>query len=68
MSVLLNVFQIKIDKRKKCSVEEKAHIIFCLENNEKNNNIATECGVSHSRISTIWKNWDKIKQEFECER
>lgn len=57
-----------MNKRKNFSVEEKAHIIFRLENNEKNSNIATEFGVSHSTISTIWKNRDKIKREFECER
>lgn len=54
-----------MNKRKNFSVEEKAYIIFRLENNEKNNDIATEFGVSHSTISTIWKNRDKIKREFE---
>lgn len=57
-----------MNKRKHFSVEEKAHIIFRLENNEKNSNIANEFGVSHSTISTIWKSRDKIKREFECER
>jgi len=37
-----------MNKQKNFSVEEKAHIIFRLENNEKNSNIATEFGVSHS--------------------
>ena len=57
-----------MNKRKHFSVEEKEHIIFRLENNEKNSNIANEFGVSHSTISTIWKSRDKIKREFECER
>jgi len=58
-----------MNKRKHFSVEEKAHIIFRLENNENNSNIVNEFGVSHSTISIIlWKSRNKIKQEFECEK
>jgi len=51
-----------MSKRKNFSVEEKAHIIFRSENNERNSNIATEFGASHCTISTIWKNRDKINE------
>ncbi|KAL0861588.1 hypothetical protein ABMA27_009087 [Loxostege sticticalis] len=53
------------NKRKVFSIEEKSHIIWRLENGESNSEIAKECGVSHSTISTIWKNRDKIKVLFE---
>lgn len=52
-------------KRKVFNVEEKAHIIWRSENGETNADIAKECGVSHSTISTIWKGKDKIKSLFE---
>lgn len=52
-------------KRKVFNIEEKSHIIWRLENGELNGDIAKECGVSHSTISTIWKNKDKIKAFFE---
>lgn len=44
-----------MNKRKHFSVEEKAHIIFRLENNEKNSSTANEFGVSHSTISKYGK-------------
>ncbi|KAJ8949937.1 hypothetical protein NQ314_008099 [Rhamnusium bicolor] len=46
-------------------MKQKSHIIWRLENGELNGDIAKECGVSHSTISTIWKNKDKIKALFE---
>lgn len=52
-------------KRKVFSIEEKSHVIWRLENGESNSEIAKECGVSHSTISTIWRNRDKIKVLFE---
>lgn len=52
-------------KRKVFSIEEKYHVIWRLQNGETNSEIAKECGVSHSTISTIWKNRDKIKVLFE---
>lgn len=48
-------------KRKTFSIEENSHVIWRLENGESNSEIAKECGVSHSTISTIWKNRDRIK-------
>lgn len=50
---LLNVFRqnVKMNKRKHFSAEEKAHIIFRLENYEKNSNVATELGIlSNNKI------------------
>lgn len=52
-------------KKKVFSIEEKSHVIWRLENGESNSEIAKECGVSHSTISTIWRNRDKIKVLFE---
>lgn len=52
-------------KRKVFNIEEKAHILWRLENGESNGDIAKECGVSHSTISTIWKNKNKIKALFD---
>lgn len=52
-------------KRKVFTIEEKSHIIWRLENGESNSEIAKECGVSHSTVSTIWKNREKIKALFE---
>lgn len=52
-------------KRKVFTVEEKAHIVWRLENGDTNVNIAKEFHVSHSTISTIWKNRAKVKDLFE---
>lgn len=52
-------------KRKGLNIEEKSHFIWRLQNGESNNETAKECGVSHSTISTIWKDRDKIKALFE---
>ncbi|KOB77473.1 putative tigger transposable element derived 6-like protein [Operophtera brumata] len=52
-------------KRKVFNIEQKSHIIWRIENGELNGDIAKECGVSHSTISTIWKNKDKVKAHFE---
>lgn len=52
-------------KRKAFNIEEKTRIIWRLQNGESNSEIAKECGVSHSTISTIWNNRDKIKALFE---
>lgn len=51
--------------RKTFTIEEKAHIIWRLENGESNKDIAKELGVGHSTISVIWKNREKIKNNFE---
>ncbi|CAK1581849.1 unnamed protein product [Parnassius mnemosyne] len=52
-------------QRKVFSIEEKSHVIWRLQNGESNSEISKEYGVSHSTISTIWKNRDKIKALFE---
>ncbi|CAK1597282.1 unnamed protein product [Parnassius mnemosyne] len=52
-------------QRKVFSIDEKSHVIWRLQNGESNNEIAKECGVSQSTISTIRKNRDKIKALFE---
>ncbi|XP_057339399.1 tigger transposable element-derived protein 4-like [Microplitis mediator] len=52
-------------KRKVFDIEEKAHIIWRLESGETNNGIAKEYAVSHSTISTIWKDKERIKKTFE---
>ena len=52
-------------KRKVFNIEEKSHIIWRLENGETNVSIAKELGVSHSTISTIWKDREKIQSLFE---
>lgn len=64
---VLKVFCLvsKMLKRKAMSIEEKAHIIWRLESGEKNSDLCKELSVSHSTISTIWKNKEKIKEVFE---
>ncbi|XP_057327621.1 tigger transposable element-derived protein 4-like [Microplitis mediator] len=52
-------------KRKVFDIKEKAHIIWRLESGETNNGIAKEYAVSHSTISTIWKDKERIKKTFE---
>lgn len=52
-------------KRKAWTVEEKAHIIWRLEAGESNTDIAKECGVNQSTISTIWKDREKVKKLFD---
>ena len=51
-------------KRKCFSIEEKGAIVARLENGESNAVLALEFGVSHSTISTMWKNRDKIIEAF----
>lgn len=52
-------------KRKSLSVKEKAKIIWKLESGVSNASLCKEFAISHSTISTIWKNRDKIKKTFE---
>lgn len=51
-------------KRKCFSIEEKGAIVARLENGESNVSLASEFGVSHSTISTMWKNREKIREAF----
>lgn len=51
-------------KRKSMSIEEKGVIIARMENGETNANLSSEFGVSHSTISSIWKNREKITDAF----
>lgn len=52
-------------KRKNFTIEAKAHIIWRLENGERNHDLAKELGVSHSTISTIWNKREKVLEFFE---
>lgn len=52
-------------RRKVLSIEEKGAIIMRLESGEANVTIASEFGLSHSTISTIWKNRQQIKSAFD---
>lgn len=52
-------------KRRKCfSIEEKSAIIHRLESGDSNSSLAKEFGVSHSTISTIFKQKKKIESSF----
>lgn len=51
--------------RRSFTVKEKAKIISKLKNGEKNADLCKEYKVSHSTISTMWKNRDKILECFE---
>lgn len=51
-------------KRRCFSIEEKGAIVAWLENGESNAKLALEFNVSHSTISTIWKNKNKIVRAF----
>ncbi|XP_018335631.1 uncharacterized protein LOC108744392 isoform X2 [Agrilus planipennis] len=52
-------------KRKVFNIEEKAHIVWRLENGESNTSLAKEYGISRSTISSIWKNRDKIRNFYQ---
>lgn len=53
-------------KSRRCfTIEEKLGIISRLQNGESNVALSKEFKVSHSTISTMWKNRDKIKQSLE---
>lgn len=49
------------NKRKVFDIEEKSRIISKLENGQTVASISQELRVSHSTISTIWKNREKVK-------
>lgn len=51
--------------RRSFTVKEKAKIISRLKNGEKNADLCKEYKVTHSTISTMWKNRDKILECFE---
>ncbi|CAG9566413.1 unnamed protein product [Danaus chrysippus] len=51
--------------RRTFTVKEKVDIISRLENGENNVDLCKQFGVSHSTISTMWKNRAKIMQCFE---
>ncbi|KOB72098.1 Tigger transposable element-derived protein [Operophtera brumata] len=53
-------------KRKCFTIEEKSAILHRLEAGESNATLAKEFGVSHSTISTIKKNKDKIEPLFNA--
>lgn len=48
------------------TIEEKSDIIWRLQNGESNSEIAKECGVSHSTVSTIWNSL-KLKRSRTSE-
>lgn len=52
-------------KRNRFDIEEKSHIIWRLKNGEMNTSVAKDYEVSHSIISTIWRDREKIKSLFE---
>lgn len=51
--------------RRSFTIKEKAEIISKLKNGENNADLCKEYKVSHSTISTMWKNRDKILECFE---
>lgn len=51
-----------MSKRKSYSIEEKANMVMRLENGESNSNLIKEFNISHSTLSTMWKNRDQIKE------
>lgn len=53
-------------KRKQIDIEEKSRIISKLKSGISNKDLAKEYGVSHSTISTIWKEREKIETLFDC--
>lgn len=63
-SSVLRSVEMSSQKRKVLSIEEKGLIICRLEQGESNIAIARELGLSHSSVSTIWKNRDAIKNAF----
>lgn len=52
-------------KRKQFSIEDKIKIIDKIESGSSNAQLAKECEVAHSTISTIWKNKEIIRKTFE---
>ena len=57
----------KMNKRKRndFDLELKAAIVSHLEKGGKNGNLPIEYGLSHSPISTIWTNREKIETLLE---
>lgn len=53
------------EKRKAITLEEKYKILKLKESGKKINEIATECKLSHSTVSTIVKNKDKYLKEVK---
>lgn len=70
MVVLVSVAlcSIEMSKRKAISIEDKAHIIFRLDNGELNKDIAKDFGVPHSTISKIKKHREKFLTSFDEEK
>ncbi|KAK9712534.1 Tc5 transposase DNA-binding domain [Popillia japonica] len=52
-------------KRKVFSIDEKAATIARLESGDSNVTIFNEYNLSHSTVTTIWRNQDKIKAAFD---
>ncbi|GBP27832.1 Tigger transposable element-derived protein 4 [Eumeta japonica] len=59
--------QAFFEEEKRCTftVKEKVDIISRLKNGENNVDLCKQFGVSHSTISTMWKNRAKILECFE---
>lgn len=55
-------------KRKATSIEDKAHIIFRLDNGELNKDIAKEFGVPRGTLSKITKRREKVFTSFDAEK
>lgn len=54
--------------RRNFSIKEKAEILFRLENGASNAQLSKELGVSHSTISTIFKDRKRILESFESNK
>jgi IS30 family transposase len=52
-------------KRKALSVDEKFAIITRIKNGEANVEVAKSLGLSHSTVSTIWKDRQKFEDAFK---
>ena len=52
-------------KRKALSISEKVAIITRIKNGEANVEVAKSCGLSHSTVSTIWKDRIKLEDAFK---
>lgn len=59
--------RMDVKKRKVFSIKEKAEILLKLETGSSNAALAKDYCVSHSTISTVWKNRDAIRKCFESE-
>ncbi|KAI4466236.1 hypothetical protein MML48_3g00003728 [Holotrichia oblita] len=64
LSILALSTKMATNKRRVFSIEEKSAIIARLESGDSNITICNEYNLSHSTVTTIWGNRDKIKAAF----